>query len=147
MRPTTTPYRAWSVAAVSLYLAFVGLFLVVTRRIPFPARDLRIALRAHLRRPYAGALGDISHESGHCYQAPLPPRLMSDADIGSRLAIYEDGRPLGPGHAMHDDIRRLGEGRYSHWGAAILFSTRDNTDPRSNGRRYTVRERSRRDAA
>src|SRR5205823_12565958 len=33
----------------------------------------------------------------------------------SPLILYEDGRPLGPPHSLHDHIRQLGEGRYSHW--------------------------------
>ncbi len=37
-------------------------------------------------------------------------------------------------------MRSLGGGRYSHWGTHLFFTTSDNSDPRSNGRRYTVKE-------
>jgi hypothetical protein len=62
----------------------------------------------------------------------------------STLQLYEDGKELGPVHSLHDDIRNIGGGRYSHWGNAlgngyIIFSTSDNTDPRSNGRTYSIR--------
>src|SRR5262249_38326488 len=56
----------------------------------------------------------------------------------SRLVLLEDGKPLGPPHQMHDVIRNKGMGRYSHWGNGLHFSTRDNTDPRTNGRAYTI---------
>lgn len=55
----------------------------------------------------------------------------------SILKLYENGVELGPAHAVHDDIRNLGKGRFSHWGTTLLFSASDNTDPRTNGRTYT----------
>ncbi|MFH1345632.1 MAG: hypothetical protein ABIL01_31165 [Pseudomonadota bacterium] len=61
---------------------------------------------------------------------------------GSALSILEDGTKLGPAHTMHGDIASIGGGRYSHWTggkqSTVIFSTSDNTDPRSNGRTYTV---------
>src|SRR5262245_909427 len=56
----------------------------------------------------------------------------------STLQIFEDGRRLGPAHALHSEIASLGLGRYSHWTDYLLFSSSDNTDPRSNGRLYSV---------
>ena len=51
----------------------------------------------------------------------------------------EDGKPLGPAHAVHEDIRTKGRGAYSHWTADLLyFSASDNGDPRKNGRAYTL---------
>ena len=46
------------------------------------------------------------------------------------LLLLEDDLPLAAPHTAHDEIRRLGRGRYSHWGRCIYFSTSDNTDPR-----------------
>ena len=40
-----------------------------------------------------------------------------------------------------DGGRRLGRGRYSHWGRYIYFSSTDNTDPRKNGRSYKLVQR------
>jgi hypothetical protein len=54
----------------------------------------------------------------------------------SPLILYEDGKPLGPAHSMHDDISNLGNGRFSHWGTAFFLSTSDNSDPSTNGREY-----------
>ena len=35
---------------------------------------------------------------------------------------YETWRELGPGHSLHADIRTAGNGRYSVWGAHLIFS-------------------------
>src|SRR5436853_5305763 len=50
----------------------------------------------------------------------------------SRLRLMEDGKPLGPAHASHDDIRSHGGGLFSHWGDDLYFSTSDNSDPRTS---------------
>ncbi len=86
--------------------------------------------------------GPFKHEQGHCWVAELPA-LAGWADSqpqqeNSTLMIYEDGRPLGPAHAQHDNIRKMGQGRFSHWGEALYFSTRDNSDPNTNGKHYTI---------
>lgn len=54
----------------------------------------------------------------------------------SQLMLLEDGKPLKP-HEAHVLILDEGLGRFSHWGAhGLLFSSSDNTDPRTNGREY-----------
>ena len=80
---------------------------------------------------------------------PAPGQALSIP--ASTVTVLEDGVPLPLPHALHEEIRRLGAGRYSHWtfrGGAdrngtpyreVLFSTTDNSDPTSNGRRYTAR--------
>jgi hypothetical protein len=52
--------------------------------------------------------------------------------------LCEDGAMIGPAHSLHDDIRGKGEGRFSLWGGALYFSSRDNSDPNTNGRHYRV---------
>lgn len=61
----------------------------------------------------------------------------SGASKQSILKLYEDGVEIGPAHAVHEDIRKQGKGRFSHWGSTLLFSASDNSDPRTNGRKYT----------
>jgi hypothetical protein len=57
----------------------------------------------------------------------------------SALRLLEDGKPLGPAHALHRTIIDDGGGRYSHWcDNALWFSTSDNSDPNTNGRVYSV---------
>jgi hypothetical protein len=71
---------------------------------------------------------------------PLPSGLgaadTSECPVQSLAEVFEDGLPLGPGHAMHDDIRVHGKGRFSHWDSSLYFSASDNSDPRHNGRLY-----------
>lgn len=57
----------------------------------------------------------------------------------SRLILLEDGQIIGPAHTIHEDIRKLGGGCYSHWGNDLYFSTSDNSDPNKNGRRYSIK--------
>lgn len=56
----------------------------------------------------------------------------------SALRLFEDGVELGPSRAVHLDVRELGGGRFSHWRRDLYFTTSDNSDPRSNQRRYRV---------
>ena len=139
MNAATRLMNTAAVGLVTIYLLLVGTWLVITHQIPSPG-FLRIA-RAMLRRPYRGLVQSFAPEQGYCYVSSLPPLLLSDRESSSSLEFFEDGRPLGPAHASHQDIRGIGHGRFSHWGQQLYFSTSDNTDPRANGRRYEVRER------
>jgi pectate lyase len=74
------------------------------------------------------------------YQAP---HLESEADTTGQSTrspyfLLEDGKPLAPAHAIHEDIRNNGKGRWSHWGKNIYFSSSDGSDPRQNNRKYTL---------
>ncbi len=105
-----------------------------------PRRNGRTYSIAHAE---AMLLGHAPHppfrDAGHCFILAAMPRHWELPDPRrSRLLVVEDGRPLGPSHASHDEIRALGGGRFSHWGAQLFFSTSDNSDPTSNGRTYTL---------
>ena len=89
----------------------------------------------------------IKPEHGIAYVAPIyfPKHLLyqfcadaSKKPTNSNLQLFENGRPLGPAHSLHKNIRDLGNGRFSHWQQAIVFAASDNSDPRRNGRRYTL---------
>jgi hypothetical protein len=88
-----------------------------------------------LRRPFASW-------GGFAFAAQIPQFLDSsdtmDLPSVSKLVLCEDGKPLGPPHSDHDDIRQKGSGRYSHWDTDIVFSTSDNSNPNTNGRSYWV---------
>lgn len=130
--------RSASIVVVSIYLVLAALWLFLTRRIR--AEGLGKLFRSYFRAAYAGELHDFHQETQFCWVAPVPAKLLSDKDSASRLMVYEDGRPLGPAHCAHDEIRRHGNGGFSHWGAQVYFSTSDNSDPQTNGCRYYVRE-------
>ncbi len=90
----------------------------------------------------------MSPEAGHNVMAAIPERAVFpyavawDTNSDPRASngrVLEDGRPLGPAHALHDDIRSLGGGRFSFWAGTVYFSSSDGSDPRTNGRSYEVR--------
>lgn len=92
----------------------------------------------------------VTHEKGHAYVVDLPRRHLGiltpsgdglDGRGRSDLELHEDGARLDRAHSVHDQIRRKGEGRFSHWNHALYFSATDNSDPRTNGRSYAVRYR------
>jgi hypothetical protein len=56
----------------------------------------------------------------------------------SRLVLLEQGAGIGKPHSIHAEIAAAGQGRYSHWNDTLVFSSSDNSDPRSNGRSYAV---------
>jgi glycosyltransferase involved in cell wall biosynthesis/SAM-dependent methyltransferase len=79
-------------------------------------------------------------DNGYAFATRLPDLTAVSDDIDfperSTLILLEDGLALGPAHAVHDTIRNIGFGAYSHWKGLLYFSTSDNTDPRTNGRQY-----------
>lgn len=94
-----------------------------------------------------GLSGAFYPEHGQCWEfdftnTAVNSMLASIADSNdspkrSPLRLFENGKPLGPWHALHLRIRASGNGAYSHWQNQLLFSTSDNSDPNSNGRIYS----------
>jgi predicted O-methyltransferase YrrM len=96
----------------------------------------------------------FAHEHGYCYTySSIFPVAASAMGLEQRsgVVLLEDGRPLGPGNSLHDEIRSVGGGRFSHWissnpatpddvvESTLYFSASDNSDPNENGRRYSIR--------
>jgi len=78
------------------------------------------------------------HEIGFAYEVMLGSEELSSHEGPSPARLQENGRALGPADSQHAFIRDEGRGRYSFWHDYVIFSTSDNTDPRTNGRRYGV---------
>lgn len=87
-------------------------------------------------------------KGGNAYEVNLkralqwPWRPVSDNLFSlyrSDLVLFENEHRLGPSRAKFPDIQVSGAGAYMHWGRGVVFSTSDNSDPRFNGRRYTVK--------
>lgn len=84
---------------------------------------------------------NFEHASGKCWKVRLP----FDASLGdsalhptrSSLKLLENGRPLGPAHAVHQLIFDEGGGLFSHWQDTLYFSTSDGAPP-GPGREYHV---------
>ncbi|HVY88307.1 MAG TPA: hypothetical protein VG942_05525 [Hyphomonadaceae bacterium] len=97
-----------------------------------PAAAVLVTPAVSLKAPFA-------HENGFAFTMHIdqPPTVR-------KYHVFEDGRELGPADSLHDDIRKIGMGRYSDWtdgksGATIYFSASDNSDPNTNGRSYELR--------
>jgi glycosyltransferase involved in cell wall biosynthesis len=56
----------------------------------------------------------------------------------STVFVLEDGRQLDRPHALHSDIAKRGDGRFSHWGKRVYFAPRGNRDPRRNPERLAL---------
>jgi hypothetical protein len=88
-----------------------------------------------LRRPYSkmdvdGFAFEITTKwSMYLADEPFAPQR-------SPMVLYEDGKRLGPPHSANKDISKMGLGRFSHWREGFIFSSSDNSDPNSNGRKY-----------
>src|SRR5690349_23732717 len=86
-------------------------------------------------------LSDLVPEQGLCWMCKAPPGCGPGDSNGqpqsSSLRLFENGRELGPGHCAHADIRRLGEGRFSHWGEWLYLSA-SSSALRPDHARYTV---------
>lgn len=90
--------------------------------------------------------GKIAAEEGYAfkYEVPRPFKgpfaMRSDRDgfEASTLRVFEDGSELGAAHVSGTLVRQHGSGRFLHWGSNLYFSSSDNSDPRTNGRRYAI---------
>ena len=90
-------------------------------------------------------LPPFRHEAGHAFSArgrpgeyaAVAPFADEPREEGfSRSVVYEDGQMLGAGHSSFGAIRDLGQGRFLHLPGPVYFSSTDNSDPNTNGRRY-----------
>lgn len=109
----------------------------------FSPYELQAGRRLTSRTPVEVELSSFGANGGLMWGAALPatfaPGDSSLNPILSGAALFEDGKLLGPAHAMHETIRTIGRGAYSHWGGSLFFSSSDGSDPNTNGRRYVCR--------
>lgn len=86
--------------------------------------------------------GPFQKESGSAWMIKLENYAFQSDNVDnpkrSKLILFENGKPLWLRHSLHDTIRSVGGGSYSHWQDNLLFSTTDNTDPNNNGRKYEI---------
>jgi hypothetical protein len=89
--------------------------------------------------------GTISAQRGHAYMSRIelaigwPLRAAAapgSFDPASSLTFVEDGVPLGPIEPDPTVLERNGSGRHALFADQLLFSTSDDSDPRTNGRAY-----------
>lgn len=69
----------------------------------------------------------------------LPEWNSTENEMEEKL--LEDGRPMpGTGWVPPEELSRLESGQYSFREDKVYFSTSDKSDPRSNGRKYSIRK-------
>ncbi len=89
----------------------------------------------------------IVHENGFSYFYSLPywfDYFPSDTSVlpeNSTLELFENGIKFTARHSLHQGIRDIGLGRFSHWTNGLYFSSSDNSNPISNGKEYAIRYR------
>ena len=84
---------------------------------------------------------EMEKDDGYCYTFSFRTRassLFTGSRVYRGMRLFEDGRPLRFDRTPRYEIVRLGGGRYSLTPGKVLFSSSDNTDPRTNGRVYTL---------
>lgn len=62
-----------------------------------------------------------------------------------RMRFYEDGKLIGPGAYPHRSIMTNGAPGWSCTGASVMMNASDNSDPRTNGRKYVFKYTSEKD--
>jgi len=84
----------------------------------------------------------FTHAGGSMWMKPMPDlEHLADrvgAEQQSPVFVLEDRLQLPRPHSIHASIRKSGRGQFSHWGAALYFSTSDSSDPNKNGRKYEL---------
>ena len=127
----TSPRTVAVLAGWILLLTSILLAAAVTFGIPIKSSLHSASIKSSPENGFLAQLPELSWPLSAITDGPRAPRA-------SATELLEDGRPLGPAHTDHTLIRSLGQGRYSHWQDKLVFSTSDNSDPRTNGRRYVV---------
>jgi hypothetical protein len=121
-------------ASLSLIVYFVAAFWLKQSYVP-PVEPP--GEKFELSRPF-GLLDN------HAFVAKAPPGFDTAAnsradESRSSIMLYENDRQLGPARSARADIANLGAGRFTDWeGRFFIFSSSDNTEPNSTGRKYWV---------
>jgi hypothetical protein len=68
----------------------------------------------------------------------IPPGDSPESPKRSRAGVFESGTALPYPHVSHYAIGRFGEGRFSHRGRDLIFSSINGFDPRTNGKTYSI---------
>jgi pectate lyase len=99
-----------------------------------------LATTATTGTKYTVSLTGLRSDGGYAYKIGYALSKSGDSNeqpTVSTLRLFENGVELKPPHSVHQDIRDSGKGRFSHWGTTLIFSASDNTNPATNGRKYT----------
>ena len=131
-------WTCYTIAAVAYFIVAYGLQVSYVPKALQGGGPNVAGVKVMLQRPFREFLDSkfavISNDISFSTNADT-----ADNTTRSTIVIYEDNIPLGPAHSTHADVGNIGRGRFSHWRFSypmFLFSSSDNTDPRTNGRTY-----------
>src|SRR5262249_778599 len=82
-----------------------------------------------------------SQLEGYAYKVSIPQLSgVADTERGlfSPTVVCEGNHQMGPAHTPIVEIIQKGGGRFIHYNDNVVFSSSDNTDPNSSGRRYRI---------
>ena len=82
-----------------------------------------------------------SQLEGYAYKVSIPQLSgVADTERGlvSPTVVCEGDHRMGAAHTPIVDIIQKGGGRFIHYDDNVFFSSSDNTDPNTNGRRYRI---------
>ncbi len=141
--PIGQTHRAWRRTFITMFGRTTKVLIVLACLLAPLSLAAVVLLHAHARGKLPMTwqrhpLKDFEPEQGKGYVCKLHSEWMSAHEKPSPALVLEDGVPLGPGNVIHQEVRDEGAGRFSFWHAEVLFSTSDNSDPRTNQRRYEV---------
>jgi len=81
----------------------------------------------------------FSKESGFCYMVQLPDAILNEIkNSKTKTTVLEDGIKLPHPNELHDNIRKIGQGRYSIWHDTLYLSSSDNSNPIWNNKKYQL---------
>jgi hypothetical protein len=96
--------------------------------------DRRVEIAPADIRPFSAA---TTYAFSYAYAGSEPDRWPSQR---SRLCFFEDGKPYTLRVDSDEEVRKVGGDRFAHTDAGIVFASTDNSDPRTNGRKYSFTE-------
>lgn len=122
-------YRpSWKVVVIWLVCLFSAVLIFLNNKSILPLRQERKVLTDF-----------VCVANGFACDLPVGQGWVNRADMsGARTVILEDGKPLLFQDSNNADIIAQGKGRYNVFEEWAVFSSSDNSDPRTNGRVYEI---------
>ena len=121
----------WAVSLASVLLWLQGI-TGDNQRLPVPVNTAQPSGNG----PHSYMVSMGTDRLGQTDAFSSPGILMGT--FASPAILLENGHSIGPGNAQHADVGQLGNGRFSFWKGSLIFSSSDNSDPRTNGRNYIL---------
>lgn len=120
----------WRLFLLCLFLLMLSLVDFISFKGVFPENLWR---RIEINK------AEIQNDAGYAYWVRTGSARFHSGNKQSVGIVLEDESALGLGNEPHENIRKLGKGRYSFWLDGVYFSSSDNSSPLENGRQYEVR--------